>query len=189
MEEDDGFGGDEDAADWGDFKEANADSEVQDTAWEKTKALKKRLMSRAESDRVQVAHASEQQRKGRDGIKTIFSSEAAVTMLVNDCMGFMASTDPSLRVAPVNESVFQWSVKLSKFDADSKIEQGLQQLKSLYGYDCVELELKFMADLYPFFPPSVRLVRPRLKNFMIGRLVCMPEIQLSSWNPTRTLAQ
>lgn len=171
-EDDDGFGGEEDAADWGDFKEAHADSEVQDTAWEKTKALKKRLMARAESDRVAASHASDQQRKGRDGIKTIFSSEAAVTMLVNDCMSFMSSTDPSLRVAPVSESVFQWSVKLSKFDPESKIEEGLQQLKATYGYEHVELELKFMADLYPFFPPSVRLVRPRLKNFMIGRLVC-----------------
>ena len=35
---------------------------------------------------------------------------------------------------------------------------------------------------------TVRLVRPRIKNFMIARIVCMPEIQLASWNPTRTLA-
>ena len=26
-----------------------------------------------------------------------------------------------------------------------------------------------------------------MKSFMIGRLVCMPEIQLSNWNPTRTV--
>lgn len=42
-------------------------------------------------------------------------------------------------------------------------------------------------DLFPFYPPSVRLVRPRLKNFMIGRIICMEELTLSKWNSTRTM--
>jgi hypothetical protein len=140
---DDGFGGE---GDWGDFKEQNQDEEIHDDAWAATKTMKKRLISKAEEARIAAAHATEQQKQGKDGIKSIFSSEAAVTMLVNDCMAFMASTDPGLRVNPVNESVFQWAVKLSQFAPESKIQQGLQQLKQTYAYDYVELEVKFMPD-------------------------------------------
>jgi baculoviral IAP repeat-containing protein 6 len=151
--------------------------------------VKKRLIAKAEEARVAAAHATEQQRSGKDGIKSIFTSEAATTMLVKDCMAFMAAGDASLKVAPVKENVFQWQVKMSGFEEDSKIHQGLQKLKQQFGYDSVSLEVKFMPDLYPFFPPSIRLVRPRMRSFMIGRLVCLPEVQLSTWNPTRTLAE
>ena len=68
-------------------------------------------------------------------------------------MNFM-SADPSsgVTVRPVDEDVFTWNVKLSNFPSSSEIAQSLQQLKDTYNYAYVELELKFMPDLYPFFP-------------------------------------
>jgi len=181
-----GDGGD-DGDGWGEFKEEAPDADLEDTAWAAQKALKKRLIAKAEEFAAKHAHAAKVQGSAKN-IKSIFSSDAAITMLTNDVMSYM-SADPSsgVTVRPVDEDVFVWNVRLSGFPADSEIACTLKQLRELYNYDYVELEMKFMPDLFPFFPPTVRLVRPRLQNYMIGRLVCMPEIQLANWNPTRTV--
>lgn len=161
----DGEGG-EDGDGWGDFKEANESEELHDDEWTAQKQLKKRLLARAESLRVEQAHATATQKQANaaKGIKSIFSSDAAATMLVNDCMSFMRNSTGGTRVTSVDDNVFQWNVKLSQFDAGSAMQRGLDQLRRDWGIDYVELEIRFMMDLYPFFPPTVRLIRPRMKS-------------------------
>eukprot|EP00494_Astrolonche_serrata_P022287 UN22544 len=58
------------------------------------------------------------------------------------------------------------------------------QLERLESYNYVEIEVKFLPEIFPFYPPSVKLVRPRIENFVFGRIVTMPELQLKKWNPT-----
>jgi hypothetical protein len=74
-----GAGGDDG---WGEFKEEAPDAEIEDTAWTAAKALKKRLLAKAEAFRDQHAHASKVQGTAK-GIKSIFSSDAAITMLTS----------------------------------------------------------------------------------------------------------
>lgn len=38
-------------------------------------------------------------------------------------------------------------------------------------------------NLFPFYPPSVRPVWPRLENFFMIRIVCMDELMVNKWNP------
>ena len=172
-DDDDGFGDggggadgdaameDADGGDWGDFSAADPSAEIQDDACNASKALKKKLLAKAETLRASQAHATEVQKQANalKGVKTIFSSDAAVTMLVNDAMSYMSSPQPGVKVRCVDDSVFVWAVQLSDFPADSQMQKDLLQLQSLFGYKHVELEIRFMMDLYPFFPPSVRLVR------------------------------
>lgn len=40
-----------------------------------------------------------------------------------------------------------------------------------------------MMDLYPFYPPLVKLVRPRFQGFMMGRVTCMDILKVSHWDP------
>jgi hypothetical protein len=53
------------------------------------------------------------------------------------------------------------------FPDTSQLYTDLLKLKARYGYGYVELEFKFLMDLYPFYPPSVRLVRPRLTTLRL----------------------
>ena len=39
----------------------------------------------------------------------------------------------------------------------SVLDQDFQELKSRFGYDYIELQLDFSMDLYPFFPPLVKV--------------------------------
>lgn len=47
----------------------------------------------------------------------------------------------------------------------------------------MELNIKFTMDLYPFYPPLVKLIRPRFHGFMMGRVTCMDILKLSNWDP------
>jgi len=178
----DGDGGGDD--DWGGFTEETAE-DIHDDEWERVQRQKKKMLAKA--DELRRKHKPN---ANLANVKNIFTSDAAATMLVNDAISYMNKSEQEsggIRVH-CDENPFIWNVRLSQFPKDSKIHAGLHELSQLFGYDYVELEIRFMMDLYPFYPPSVRLVRPRMKHFMIGRLVSMSEIQLSNWRPTRTVS-
>ncbi len=56
-----------------------------------------------------------------------------------------------------------------------------------YGFDYVELQLKFEVNLFPIYPPSLRPIKPRLMGSMLSRLVGLAPIQVQSWNPARQI--
>ncbi len=48
----------------------------------------------------------------------------------------------------------------------SVLDKDFQELKSKFGYDYIELQLDFSMDLYPFFPPLVK-VESALSQFIL----------------------
>jgi len=44
-------------------------------------------------------------------------------------------------------------------------------------------------DLYPFYPPLVKLVRPRFKGFMMGRITSMEMLKLDNWDPVKDMRE
>ena len=50
------------------------------------------------------------------------------------------------------------------------------------------LRLRFKADLFPFFPPSVELVRPRLLGAARSALASHPLLRLGGWDPMTSAA-
>jgi len=69
----------------------------------------------------------------------------------------------------------------------SPLDKDFQELKSRFGYDYIELQLDFSMDLYPFFPPLVKVIRPRLQGSMMLRVTTMEILKLSYWNPARDM--
>lgn len=59
---------------------------------------------------------------------------------------------------------------MSGFDPKTNVAKDLADLKSKFGYDYIELDITFRMDLYPFYPPLVKVVRPRFIGFMMGRV-------------------
>ncbi|KAH8074163.1 hypothetical protein JL720_10718 [Aureococcus anophagefferens] len=82
----------------------------------------------------------------------------------------------------VDDNVYHWRVLLSRFPPGSPMAAELGKLERAHGYGHVELEVRFTIDLYPFFPPLVRLVRPRFGGGALARVAMLPQLQLSSWN-------
>ena len=57
----------------------------------------------------------------------------------------------------------------------------------MHGYDYIELQLDFSMDLYPFFPPLVKVIRPRLQGSMMLRVTTMEILKLTYWDPARDM--
>lgn len=59
----------------------------------------------------------------------------------------------------VNDSLYEWNVRLMSVDPDSPLSHDLQMLKEKEGKDAILLNMLF-KDTYPFEPPFVRVVHP-----------------------------
>ncbi|XP_029436150.1 ubiquitin-conjugating enzyme E2 Q1 isoform X3 [Rhinatrema bivittatum] len=74
----------------------------------------------------------------------------------------------------VNDSLYDWNVKLLKVDQDSALHNDLQMLKEKEGADFILLNFSF-KDNFPFDPPFVRVVCPVLSGGYVlgGGAICM----------------
>ena len=59
-------------------------------------------------------------------------------------------------------------VKINKVSESSPLAEDLRRLRKTYAYGYVEMELTFTMDLYPFYPPLVKLVSKFMPSGLIG---------------------
>ena len=67
----------------------------------------------------------------------------------------------------------------------------LEQLRERYGYASLEFELNFTPDMHPFYPASLRVIRPRFAfrtgHVTIGGSICTEMLTSQGWMPTMTM--
>ena len=120
--------------------------------------------------------------------KQVFTSAAASGILTNDLVSIMSSTHVTgIDADTIDDNIFQWNVKLKDFSEGSNLDADFKELQSRFGYDYIELQLDFSMDLYPFFPPLVKVIRPRLQGSMMLRVTTMEILKLSYWNPAKSM--
>merc|ERR1712142_356304 len=78
------------------------------------------------------------------------------------------------------------NVKLSEF-TETALDRDFKQLLEDFDYDYIELQLDFSMDLYPFFPPLVKVIRPRLQGSMMLLVTTMEILKLTYWDPARDM--
>lgn len=114
----------------------------------------------------------------------VFSNFGASGILTNDLKHIIkTASETGIDVEPIDSNIYEWSVRFSKFDPNSKLQQDLDFLKRTHGIGYIELQLEFTMDLYPFYPPVAKMVRPRPEGSVRFMLACLDILKLSSWNP------
>lgn len=121
-----------------------------------------------------------------------FASKAVGLMLQKSLFSLMREyetrRDRRIEAWALDNNVFIWRVRFRGFGAHSKLGTDLTLLDSRYeGRDYIEAEIRFHAELFPFYPPEVVLVYPRLQSFFAAQIVCMPELLLEKWRPVTEL--
>lgn len=71
----------------------------------------------------------------------------------------------------VNDSLYEWNVRLMAVDPDSPLSHDLAMLKEKEGKDAILLNMLF-KDTYPFEPPFVRVVHPIISGEIRVLQVC-----------------
>lgn len=95
--------------------------------------------------------------------KQVFTSAAASGILTNDLVQIMETVNHTgIEADTIEDNIFQWNVRIKNF-GEGKLDADFKELKAKFDYDYIELQLDFSMDLYPFFPPLVKVIRPRLQ--------------------------
>eukprot|EP00793_Prasinoderma_coloniale_P001886 PRCOL_00007249-RA len=123
----------------------------------------------------------------------IFSADEATSLLLSEIeAAICASREKFWFINTVDDDAAHWRAELffplydhdgNEVDGDARRIAGqLQQMQALHGAaSSVEVEVSFHRDLYPFYPPSIRLVRPRFGDFMLDRLAALSSL----WHPCK----
>lgn len=88
----------------------------------------------------------------------------------------------------VDDSLYEWYVKLSIVDPESPLCTDLMQLKDKGGKDHIMLHISY-KDNYPFAPPFVRIVYPVLTGGYVlnGGAICMELLTKQGWSSAYTI--
>ncbi|EFA82181.1 Ubiquitin-conjugating BIR-domain enzyme apollon [Heterostelium album PN500] len=142
-------------------------------------ALQTLKMKKEWAKKEQLIRAQLGEKKKKDPkVNSIFSSDAAFGVLTNDLFSIMKNVHTlGFSAQPIDDNIYFWSVKMFGFDPESKIYQQLQLLKKEFDY------VLFTEDLYPFYPPTLKIIRPRLQGFLIGKISHLEILTLENWNP------
>ncbi|XP_071257630.1 ubiquitin-conjugating enzyme E2 Q2-like isoform X1 [Salvelinus alpinus] len=83
----------------------------------------------------------------------------------------------------VNDSLYEWHVKLRTVDPDSPLHSDLQILKEKEGMDYILLNFSY-KDNFPFDPPFVRVASPVLSGGYVlgGGALCMELLTKQGWS-------
>jgi len=199
----------DDAGDWSDDAEDDDSNEIVEDLEMQRIRIKRMWLQKAKQTRerilqvqkenpfledLETINTSDRSRKDKmERQEKFFKPEGVMEILIKQLFNFKENLakDHSypFAVTCVDDDIYHWNVKIRQFPADSKIANDLFMLSSKYDLsdEFVEVRVRFHADIYPFYPPSIRLIRPRLENMMFCSIVCMDDIQLRNWNPVRRL--
>lgn len=93
-------------------------------------------------------------------------------------------SDRFISVELVDESLYEWNVKLHQVDPDSVLWQDMQETRTEF----ILLNLSF-PDNFPFAPPFMRVLSPRLENGYVldGGAICMELLTPRGWSSAYTV--
>lgn len=88
----------------------------------------------------------------------------------------------------VNDSLYEWNIRLMSVDPDSPLHNDLVLLKEKEGKDSILLNIIF-KETYPFEPPFVRVVHPVISGgyVLVGGAICMELLTKQGWSSAYTV--
>ncbi|XP_055676895.1 ubiquitin-conjugating enzyme E2 Q2 isoform X2 [Lutzomyia longipalpis] len=88
----------------------------------------------------------------------------------------------------VNDSIYEWNIRLMSVDPDSPLHNDLVMLKEKEGKDSILLNIMF-KETYPFEPPFVRVVHPIISGgyVLVGGAICMELLTKQGWSSAYTV--
>lgn len=152
--------------------------------------------SRPKADEMGVEHLATlerlRQNQRQDYLKgSVSGSVQATDRLMKELRDIYRSDsfkNKMYQIELVNDSLYEWNVRLMAVDPDSPLSHDLQMLKEKEGKDAILLNMLF-KDTYPFEPPFVRVVHPIISGgyVLVGGAICMELLTKQGWSSAYTV--
>lgn len=116
-------------------------------------------------------------------VKRLFSQNVVADMIINEYLSLWkkSATDKNFTIDVVNDNLYHWRIKLTGFNSD--FSESLKRVNSKYGYNCVMVDIMFNDTFYPNYPPTIKILRPRLQHSLMHRLSNSRMFQFDYWDP------
>ncbi|KAK9758843.1 Ubiquitin-conjugating enzyme [Popillia japonica] len=169
---------------------------------------------RQKNDEMGVEHLATlerlRQNQRRDYLKgSVSGSVQATDRLMKELRDIYRSDtfkNKMYQIELVNDSLYEWNVRLLAVDPDSPLSHDLALLKEKEGKDSILLNMLFkdtypfeppfsillnmlFKDTYPFEPPFVRVVHPIISGgyVLVGGAICMELLTKQGWSSAYTV--
>lgn len=172
------------------------DSEGEDDSDEDEDLAMEMEESRPKADEMGVEHLATlerlRQNQRQDYLKgSVSGSVQATDRLMKELRDIYRSNsfkNKMYQIELVNDSLYEWNVRLMTVDPDSPLSHDLQMLKEKEGKDSILLNMLF-KDTYPFEPPFVRVVHPIISGgyVLVGGAICMELLTKQGWSSAYTV--
>lgn len=117
---------------------------------------------------------------GKVNRKNCFSEDASFQVLFNEFSLIKQNPDQNICIEVLNENLYHWRARIRNFEYTTPF--GLDLIEK--EIDEVVLEIEFVQDLYPFYPPRVTIISPRLKDNLLYHISNLFILRFESWNPS-----
>ncbi|XP_045461433.1 ubiquitin-conjugating enzyme E2 Q2 [Harmonia axyridis] len=180
--------------------DSEADGEVLDSDAESSDEDEDLAMEMEESrpkvDEMNVEHLAMlerlRQNQRQDYLKgSVSGSVQATDRLMKELRDIYRSNsfkNKMYQIELVNDSLYEWNIRLMAVDPDSPLSHDLNILKEKEGKDFILLNMMF-KDTYPFEPPFVRVVHPVISGgyVLVGGAICMELLTKQGWSSAYTV--
>ncbi len=84
----------------------------------------------------------------------------------------------------INDNLSLWKVCLKNF-SNKDLVSDLKEINHKYGFNHIEINIKFNDELYPNYPLQIDYIKPKFKNSLVYKLSNLHMLQLDYWSPAR----
>ena len=115
----------------------------------------------------------------------LLSEEQVYNLIVTEIENLNKNMTCEHYITCNNNNPFDLNIRI-KF-SDGEIGEKLKQLKDIHDFDYFELRFKLNPNLYPFQPPSIEYVKPKININLISNILNLDIWDIKNWNYTISL--
>lgn len=117
-----------------------------------------------------------------------FDIDKSKQILINEYFTLSKKYKPlQIRISLEDYNILQWNLRFYDFD-NPALKSDLDELANNGQYNHIHFHIVFDPRyIYPNYPPSIELVRPRLNDDFEFGLQNLHMLNVNYWSPTRTL--
>ncbi len=116
----------------------------------------------------------------------IYSPNIIFNIVSNEILKMNSIRNLNYKIVVDDDNIYNIKIRMY-YPKESILSTQLKEIKTKFGYDFIEIELGINMNLYPFYPPSVNLLRPKINNSLVYSIMDMEFLKFENWNPTNTL--
>jgi ubiquitin-protein ligase len=116
----------------------------------------------------------------------LFNSRQISQLVINEIRTINRNQDYLHCIIPDLSNPYTLTLRI-KFNNNFEVIEIFEQINKRSGYDYVEMKIHLEPKVYPFYPPTLEYIKPKIKLPLLLSLMDLNILKLENWNSSITL--